>query len=48
MAYVSKKQQVLNILTDLENTITARNVDIGINILNFKNHYHNYYNAIVF
>lgn len=35
MAYVSKKQQVLNILTDLENTITARNVDIGINILNW-------------
>lgn len=35
MAYVSKKQQVLNILTDLEHTITARNVDIGINILNW-------------
>lgn len=35
MAYVSKKQQVLNILTDLENTITARNADIGINILNW-------------
>ena len=35
MAYISKKQQVVNILTDLENTITARNVDIGINILNW-------------
>lgn len=35
MAYVSKKQQVLNILTDLENTITPRNADIGINILNW-------------
>lgn len=35
MAYISKKQQVLNILADLENTITARNVDIGINILNW-------------
>ena len=35
MAYVTKKQQVLNILSDLENTITARNVDIGINILNW-------------
>lgn len=35
MAYISKKQQVLNILSDLENTITSRNVDIGINILNW-------------
>ena len=35
MAYVSKKQQVINILTDLENTITPRNADIGINILNW-------------
>ena len=35
MAYVSKKQQVLNILADLENTITPRNADIGINILNW-------------
>lgn len=35
MAYISKKQQVKNILTDLENTITSRNVDIGINILNW-------------
>lgn len=35
MAYVPKKQQVLNILSDLENTITPRNVDIGINILNW-------------
>lgn len=33
--YISKKQQVLNILSDLENTITARNADIGINILNW-------------
>lgn len=35
MAYVTKKQQVLNILKDLESTITPRNVDIGINILNW-------------
>ena len=35
MAYVSKKQQVINILSDLENVITARNADIGINILNW-------------
>lgn len=35
MAYVTKKQQVLNILNDLENTITPRNADIGINILNW-------------
>lgn len=35
MVYVNKKQQVLNILTDLENTITPRNADIGINILNW-------------
>lgn len=35
MPYISKKQQVLNILADLEKTITARNVDIGINILNW-------------
>ena len=35
MAYVWKKQQVINILTDLENTITPRNADIGINILNW-------------
>ena len=35
MAYISKKQQVLNILADLQATITSRNVDIGINILNW-------------
>lgn len=35
MAYISKKQQVKNILSDLEDTITTRNVDIGINILNW-------------
>lgn len=35
MAYVTKKQQVLNILNDIENTITPRNADIGINILNW-------------
>ena len=35
MAYVSKKQQIKNILSDLEDTITARNADIGINILNW-------------
>lgn len=35
MAYITKKQQVLNILSDLENTITPRNADIGINILNW-------------
>ena len=33
--YITKKQQVKNILSDLENTITTRNVDIGINILNW-------------
>lgn len=35
MPYVSKKQQVLNILADLEKTITPKNADIGINILNW-------------
>ena len=35
MAYISKKQQIKNILSDLEDTITTRNVDIGINILNW-------------
>lgn len=35
MAYVSKKQQVINILADLEEAITPRNADIGINILNW-------------
>lgn len=33
--YISKKHQVKNILFDLESTITSRNVDIGINILNW-------------
>lgn len=35
MAYISKRQQVINILSDLESTINSRNVDIGINILNW-------------
>ena len=33
MAYVTKKQQVQNLLKDIENSITGRNVDISIPIL---------------
>jgi mRNA-degrading endonuclease toxin of MazEF toxin-antitoxin module len=31
--YVSKKQQVTNLLNDIQSTITSHNVDIGISIL---------------
>ena len=36
MAYISKKEQVKNILTELETkTVSAQNVDISINLLNW-------------
>lgn len=31
--YITKKQQVLNLLNDIEATITSRNADIAIPIL---------------